>query len=258
MPLLDDGFWGLNKIQEWLWARWLAFQQAVLELAGPDPFDLLVNGDAIEGRHHGTTQLVHADPSVQARIAVGCLKPLAELANRVFLTVGTNVHVGSSEYSIGDKLNAEKHPDTDLRAAQNWQIDYNGCLVSARHHIGTSGRAALYATQLSVRLAEERTQALNAGHRVPDFLVRSHRHTAGYYASGSAGIITTPAWQVLTEHGHKVVGDAVPVVGGFFLDWRGLPKKALPVVHVEELTWQPAQPGIVTEDQNSRRSPSKK
>lgn len=230
-PLLDDGGWILNPIQDDIWDRWCAFKTwALTHLAGVR-WGFVVNGDSIEGNHHGSRQIVHADPGVHARIAVEVLRPLAAKAHAVYITKGTEAHVGhSAENGIGEALNAVKHPDTGQRAAHHWLIRVNGCLCSFKHHIGTSGRKALYATQFSMQLAEERMVAVDSGKSPPSVVVRSHRHTYGCYENSGGLLITTPAWQALTSFGWKVVPSAVPEYGGVILDWRKKKKGAIPDV----------------------------
>lgn len=228
----DGAVYGLNRIQQWIWANWQAMQDEWLpSIVGSDPFALVVNGDATEGIHHKTVQVVHADPGVHAKIAIHCLEPLAARASQTFMVRGTEAHVGhTTEANIGARLNAVKHPESGEHSAFAWNIRVNGTLCSFKHHIGTSSRLALYATQLSVTLAEEQTAAARHGHEVPTVVVRSHRHTYGMYTDGHGMVITTPAWQTLTSFGHKVVPAAVPSVGAVLLDFRNT-RSGLPVVH---------------------------
>lgn len=241
-PLLDDGCWTLNPVQAWiwgLWQEWLIFVRSVVE---NQPFALLVNGDAIEGVHHKSKQVVHADPGVHGRIASMLLRPLASKACATYMVRGTEAHVGhSAECGIGEAIGAEVHPDTGVHAAHHWLIEIAGCLVSAKHHIGTSQRLGLQATQLGMQLAEEQLACHRAGHRVPQVVIRSHRHTFGEFTEGRSMLVTTPAWQALTSFGWKVVPSAIPQLGGVVLDWRGstngLPR-VLPFVRY------PSQPAV--------------
>lgn len=228
----DGATFGLNRIQRWIWDHWTAMQDDWLpRVIGDDPFALVVNGDATEGIHHKTVQVVHADPGVHAKIAIHCLEPLAAKAAAVYMVRGTEAHVGhTAEANIGARLGSVKHPENGEHSAFAWHLNINGTGCVFRHHIGTSSRLALYATQLSVTLAEEQTAAARHGHSVPKVVVRSHRHTFGHYTDGHASVVTTPAWQALTSFGHKVVPAAVPTVGAVLLDFRNSPPGGLPVV----------------------------
>jgi len=214
----DDGTWGQNAIQRWIWEHWLRFGRWVDDYTAGRPFVLLVNGDAIEGVHHGTKEVVHADPGVHVGMAVDCLRPLARRASRTYIVRGTGAHVGhSSENAIGRSIGAVEVGG--VWARQHWLFRVGDSVVSAKHHIGTSVRRSLRGTQLSANLEEERAECAAAGWPMPDVLVRSHRHCYGHYQTEDAQIIVTPAWQALTEYGWKVVPNAIPSIGGVIVDF---------------------------------------
>jgi hypothetical protein len=217
-PMLDDGEWGLNAIQRWIWDRWTSFGHWVEDYARGRPYVLLVNGDAIEGVHHGTKEVVHADTGVHVSIAVDCLRPLASKASRTYVVRGTGAHVGhSAEHAIGRAIGAV---DADgVYSRHHWLFRVGPTVVSAKHHIGTSVRRSLRGTQLSIHLEEERAECAAAGYQVPDLVIRSHRHCYGHYQTEDAQIVVTPAWQALTGFGWKVVPNAIPTIGGVILDW---------------------------------------
>lgn len=217
-PMLDDGHWKLNPVQRWIWDNWMEFVHWVDEYTKGRDYVLLVNGDAIEGVHHGTKQIVHADTGVHISIAVDCLRPLAAKASRTYVVRGTGAHVGhSSEHAIGRALNAV---DVDgVYAQQHQMFRVASTIVSAKHHIPATSRRALRGSALSIHLEEERAECAAAGWQMPDLVVRSHRHVYGHYESENAGIIVTPAWQTLTDHGWKVVPSAIPSIGGVIVDW---------------------------------------
>ena len=217
-PMLDDGAWKLNRAQEWIWDRWSAFSKWVKEYRDGRRMVLLLNGDLIEGVHHGSKEIVHADPGIHARMAADVLKPIAAMASRIYVVRGTFAHVGhSAEDSIGKALGAMS--DQGVYSKFHWMFRVRDTVISAKHHISTSSRRALRATALSINLEEERAECAAAGYPMPDLLIRSHRHVYGHYATEQSQIVVTPAWQVLTSYGWKVVPNAVPRIGGVMIDW---------------------------------------
>lgn len=217
-PLLDDGYWKHNVIQEWIWSRWIEFAKWVKEYRRGRKMVLLLNGDLIEGVHHGSKEIVHADPGIHARIATDILKPFAAMSSRVYVTRGTGAHVGhSSENAIGRALDAVDEDGIFAKHHQLFRI--RDSVISAKHHISTSSRRALRGTALSINLEEERAECSAAESVVPDLVIRSHRHTFGHYATEDAQIVVTPAWQSLTSYGWKVVPNAIPRIGGVIFDW---------------------------------------
>ena len=242
----DGSTYGLNPVQEWLWKHWQTMTGPWLDdIRQGEPFALVVNGDATEGIHHKNMQVVHADPGVHAKIAIHCLKPIAAKAAATYMVRGTECHVGfTGETNIGAAIGAEYHPDTGERSAFEWDLRVNGTLCSFKHHISASSRIALYATQLSIALAEEQTTAARAGHSIPKVVCRAHRHTHGLYTDDDGLILTTPAWQLKTTYGHKVVPAAKPACGGCLLDFRNAEPGGLPTVHTFKRTIKAAKEAV--------------
>ena len=210
-----------NKVQKWLWECWLdATGPWLKSVIGDAPFALVINGDAIEGVHHGTTQVVSPDPADHRVAAEQVLAPLAERASLVVVVKGTEVHTLNSEVQMGHNLGASRHPSTGLTAADRWLIDCAGVRCGCRHHIGTSARAYLEASQLSIHLGNEQIEAARVGHPVPRVLGCAHRHRYGRYDDAHGLCFVSPPWQFLTRFGHKVVSAAVTKPGMVILDWR--------------------------------------
>jgi hypothetical protein len=199
---------GNNHHQRWLWECW---QDALAEVEGTalgDPFCLLVNGDATEGIHHRSPEVV------------------ASLIEH------------DVESYLARLLNAE-----DGKARDKWLIEIGGCLVDAAHHIGATSRTYLEASLLSIVLGNARLNAVRAGHPPAQVFLRAHRHCGGVYSDGSGMMCVTGGWQFLTRHGHKVVGDAIPRPSVLILDWRGKPEGALPTPH--HIYFNPPAPQVV-------------
>lgn len=226
--LADGSGYIPNPIQEWIWSQWLEFRIHLKEKLHGRRWGLVLNGDLIDGVHHKTTQVIHPDVGIHIRTAIEVLDPLAKEAVYTYVVRGTESHVGTSESTIGKVIGAL--PVGKEHSAHHWLIDVNGCLVSAKHHIGSTARTWTRATALGASLANERLEAANGGRRLPNVILRAHRHVPGLYKDPSGMIVVTPAWQALTSYGWKVVPDAIPWVGGVILDWKGLRPGSLPQV----------------------------
>lgn len=220
-----------NKYQAWLWQCWMdATGDYFRRHVGNDPFVLLLNGDLVEGNHHGTTQIVSADVADHVEAAIQCLEPLAKKAAQVHLTLGTECHTHSTEAAIGKKLGASKCPDTGKHAHYRIAFRVNGCVCSATHHCSATSRPWLESGEYCRAMHSERTECLRVGWDVPNLLIRAHRHRAGYFTDYAAGLVVTGAWQGLTRHGHKAVPGAVSQPSIAICDWRGCDEGELPVV----------------------------
>lgn len=218
---------GQNLCQQWLWSKWEEMLESVGSIVGDDPFALLINGDATEGIHHHSTEIVSAKISEHLQFAEQALAPLAQRAAHVFVSKGTECHTLNMESQLAARLCAE-----GLAARDKWQISINSCLIDMAHHMPATSRRYLEAGALSITLGNARLNYADAGHRLPKVFLRGHRHCGGYYSNGHAAIGVTGGWQFLTRHGHKVVTDAIPHPSSLILDWRTVPEGGLPIPHI--------------------------
>jgi len=228
---------GSNHHQRWLWECWSDAQQRVATLTNGEPYALLCNGDATEGIHHRSPEVVASLIENHAQMAATALRPLAEKAAAVFLTKGTECHTHDIESYLASLLGAR-----DGKAREKWLIDIDGCIVDATHHIGATSRAYLEASAMSIVMGNARLNSIRAGHPAAQVYLRAHRHCGGVYSDGSGMLAITGGWQFLTRHGHKVVPDAIPRPSVLVLDWRGKQQGSLPTPH--HLFYNPPAPEI--------------
>ena len=230
----------LNKWQEWLWQCWLKANDWMAGVANGSPYAVVLNGDLTEGVHHRTTQIVSADMTDHVFIAKEILKNVADKADKIYVVKGTECHTHSGEVSIGESLHAEINPDTGKRAFDRLQLNACGVPCVFRHHIGTSVRMGLEATQLSINLVEEVAEAVKNGETPPRVVCAAHRHKFGYFSNGRSMCVVSAPWQGLTRFGHKVVSQARTQPGVYALDWRGLNDGELPTLHYKTYDTPPS------------------
>jgi hypothetical protein len=229
---------GLNSIQEYLWECWERTQDYIKEVAANDPYVLVLNGDLVEGIHHGTKEVWSPDTRDHVRCAIKLLKPVAAKAKATFVIRGTECHTGTQENTVAEVLGAVANPeagDNEDGSPKDYgfdrlTLDMNGVRHVFRHHIGTSVRRTLAATQLSVNLAEEQLEAINNGEQIPQVICCAHRHKYGEYKDDNGLVVVSPPWQALTRFGHKVVSQARTKPGVHILDHRGRAFGELPEV----------------------------
>lgn len=237
--------------QRWLWECWLDWIQFCHDVRGDSSMAGVINGDCTEGIHHGTKQVVSSDAGDHKGIAIEALGLFTQQCDKAYLVKGTECHVNSGEVSIAHALKLEQNPDfsralTKADGAedeeddkipegayvfQRLHLNVNGLPFVARHHMPTSMRRNLSATQLSIQLAEEQLEAANNGEPIPHILAMAHRHKTGHYQDDESIALVTGAWQGLTNFGHKVVSPSRCKPSGYILDWRGKQPGELPTVH---------------------------
>jgi hypothetical protein len=226
---------GNNLHQQWLWQCWQDKDKKIKDHFKGFPFILIINGDCIEGRHHGSNEIVAALNLDHTLAAIECLKPLAKMASKIYMTAGTECHVGDWEKMIAKELGAIWLGDKGL-------IEINGTLIDVAHHMPTSARAYLEAGAMSITMGNARQNYSRVGHRVPNVYLRGHRHTGGIFNDGNGIFMVTPAWQLLTRYGHKVVGDAICRPGIGILDFRGCEQGELPATKLIQYEPQETTP----------------
>lgn len=214
--------YGKNPWQKWLWQTWLETSEKMLKAIGKDPFILTLTGDLIEGVHHRATEIVAVKLMDHLAIARAALKELVERAEKVHVIRGTECHTNDFESIFAADIGSKKAHDF-------LQYSINGVLIDARHHMPVTGRLHLEASALGIIAANNRSNAVRAGHKPARVFLRGHRHVAGHYSDGESLVICTGAWQGLTRHGKKVVSDSIPRPSMCLLDFRQTAKGELPM-----------------------------
>lgn len=228
----NEGFEiGQNRFQQLLWEHWKDCQSWITRVIGDSPFELVLNGDLVDGKHHQTTQIMSADSADQLPAVLQVLGPLAERAKATYLTKGTECHTRNDELYIGKQLKAVKDPSTGQHAWDRLELEFNGLVFAASHHTPTASRPYLEASQHSIQLGAEIMERVRNGLAPPRIIARAHRHVPGVWNDGRLISIVTGAWQGLTRYGRKVVPHAVPAPSCVIMDARSCVEGELPTIH---------------------------
>lgn len=252
VQLDDGGFYTPSLPQRWTWARWLAFWRRVNEVRREQRADLLCvyNGDAVDGDHHQTSQIISRNMEVQGYVASRVFGvPAALKPERQFLVRGTEVHVGqsgSSEESLAKSLRCERDPDTRNWSHWHLRLEIHGYLFDFQHHATSGGLPWTRAGNVSRLAFRHCVEAWRRGLPPADFLFRSHLHVYNdSHGAEQTRAIITPAWQLKTAHAHKVAPESIADIGGIIVTiparQRGTGRlKRRPTVEV--VLYQPAPP----------------
>ena len=226
ITLDDGGEYHASKAQRWLMQCWREYWARVAEKRAEMGAELYVvfNGDAVEGDHHRTTQIVSGNPNAQAAAWNAAISiPLELKPDHIVIVRGTEAHVGqsaSAEERIADGLSRDKRPvirdhETGAAAWWHWRAELQGVRVDITHH-GRMGRLprtrrsnlVLYAWDILDEHAD-------SGHPPPHLCLRGHNHKRG--DTGDAcpvRVVATGAWQLGTAHVHKVAADSLADIQG--------------------------------------------
>lgn len=233
LRLDDGGFYRPSEFQEQIWALWRQFwDEWVPTVTRGEPYDIVHNGDVIEGvHHHATTQVSH-NILDQKRIAIAAIKPEIDRCKKIGGTFyhirGTAAHVGQSsifEEEVAEALGAKPNQQGQHARYDLWKRvgTAEGPLVHLLHHIGTTSSAAHESSAVNAELAASFVEAGRWKREPPDYVVRSHRHRCIAVeldgGKGYAAGIVTPAWQGKTPFAWKVPGARIsePQFGGIVI-----------------------------------------
>jgi hypothetical protein len=231
VPLDDGGTYMPSAFQKKLWNYWDIFwNQFVPDATRGEPYDIVINGDCVEGVHHRATTQISQNVEDQAEIAYRLLEPIVKKCKgRFWIIRGTEAHVGASgveEEKLAKRLGAVRSKEGQYARYELWK-NVGPSLVHLLHHVGSTGSQAYEATAVHKELVESFIEAARWNRRAPDFVVRSHRHrhiettvaTGQADKTTRATAVVTPAWQGKTPFAWKIPGArlSTPQFGGILI-----------------------------------------
>lgn len=252
------GEYKANSVQKWMWEQWedatgclwtrkkshgedempgqISMPKRdgwIRKIIGKRRAALIVNGDAIEGTHHHSVEVIGNDVALHRRIASHVLSPLAEYFEKVYVVRGTEVHVGTSESMLGQELGGVYCDATKAFCWEQLQLRVNDVLVHVKHHIGTSMRPWTTSMQFAAAISSEQLNAVGLDHEVPRVVCRAHRHQFGEFRHNQGMIVVGPPWQMMTRFARKVTQASLSQPGLYVLDFADLDCYGLPALHAK-------------------------
>jgi hypothetical protein len=228
--VLDDGGeYVASKAQQWLWQNWLAYWARVDAVRKTQKAKLytVFNGDATEGSHHGTTQILSGNPTAQAAVLNALMEvPLALHPDQIAIVRGTEAHVGASacyEERIAIGLKKDKRPvilDAHTGNGSHWhlRLEVEGVRLDFAHH-GRVGSRPWTKPNVTANLAAEIFYShARSGIPHPHLAIRSHMHQlVDTHDQHPTRVIQTPAWQLATAYIHRIAPGALSDIGGLIV-----------------------------------------
>lgn len=220
----DGGKYVPSKVQSWIWQCWEEYWAWIDgERRGAEAeLWTVYNGDAYEGDHHGTSQIISKNPEAQGYVSDRTFGvPLGLRPARQFVVRGTVAHVGEggcSEEALAKKLQAEKDEEAGTWSWWHLRLEVNGLLIDCQHHGRAGYRPWTESSAASLLAANIWYEHARRGERSPDLAFRAHVHK--FADSGTmqpTRLIVTPSWQAKTAHTHKVAPESIADIGGVLL-----------------------------------------
>lgn len=223
----DGGHYIPSAAQRKMWDCWSEYWSRVKEVAKGANLIVIVNGDAVDGDHHNTPQIVSRNlAATQHEIAERVLGPAMRLAPAaIHLVRGTESHVGASaafEERLARSLGAPKCPSTGAHSRWHLQIDSHGVLLDFAHHGRLGTRPWTKMTGPSTLASEILLAAAKHGTKPPDVAFRSHYHQeADTFDNYPTRLIQTRGWQLSTAFVHRIAAGSLPQIGGLIVTCEG-------------------------------------
>ena len=229
VKLDGGGHYHPSIIQQKMMTMWREFWNVfVPQVTHGEPYDVCVNGDAIDGRKHQSSRFTD-NLADQRRVAESVILPIADKCQRLFMVRGTGAHVGpesEDEETMARNLGAVANSAGQYARPELW-IRVGDALVHLMHHIGTTGVSSYETTAVHRELVESFNESARWSEEPPNFVIRSHRHRfsstqingmkGGKHVMFTAAV--TPAWQAKTAYAYKIAGARIapPQFGGLIV-----------------------------------------
>lgn len=223
----EGGVYKPSKLQGKVWEMWTEFwEEWVPRVTRGEPYTVVMNGDAIDGVHHGSTTQISHNMKDQVALARRILEPIVDKCEgRYYHIRGTEAHVGKSaehEETLARALGAIPN---DVGQYARWDLwkRLGPHLVHFLHHVGSTGSSAYESTAVYKELVEAFVEAGRWGDQPPQIVVRSHRHRCLEVrvptVNGYGIAVVTPAWQLKTPFAQKIPGarQSQPQFGGILI-----------------------------------------
>jgi len=232
VDLDDGGHYAQSKAQRWLWDGWHTYWESVEKKRNKAKADLIVvcNGDATDGHHHGTTQVLSGNPIAQMTVVAEVLRaPLALKPEALVFVRGTEAHVGpsaSSEERIATGLLKDGRPvltDSETGSASwwKWMALIQGVKLDFAHHGKIGTRPWTKMTAVYSAAYEIWTEYHMRGYDHPNLAIRSHMHRyADTFNASPTRLIQTAAWQLATAYVHKIAPNSLADIGALTITIR--------------------------------------
>jgi hypothetical protein len=202
----------LTLLQEWLLQAWRTVWRRAAQLTA-GRYALVVNGDAIDGVHHRTTQLWTRDIALQLRAAIDLLQPHAARAEAVYVVEGTECHDLDTPSPLAEALGAVSAETDRVAGHRRLRLTVRGRRADWIHHVGSTSREYLKPNAVWVAASNHQLSCAKYGEPVPVAVTYSHRHSYVQARDTALVACATPPWQTRSRYGYRVAPSGPEEVG---------------------------------------------
>lgn len=226
--LSDGNFLETNDWQKIIWQHWCESWDRVADYRKGGELIVVHAGDAVEGVHHGSVQLLTQRVDEQERMHVSAMREGLRRAkwhrkrDRLIYLSGTRAHVGegnsSTERIVRALLDTDELDGTEVRHRLLARV--NGVLFDVAHHGYRLGaRSWTRTNSMRAWLESYWDDCLKHKRDMPRYVVRGHRHTFGYAELCDDNGVTIsesflmPSWKLVDDYVRTFAPESVANIG---------------------------------------------
>ena len=236
--LCDGNEFRPNPLQQIIREHWCASWERIAQQRKQRRLVVVLVGDAIDGVHHNTVQLITSRIDTQEAMACAVMREGLALAGwnarrddllRV-ITGTAPAHEGPGAASAERVARTLTGYCGDSRQSLDyWLCDVAGVRFDVAHRPGSGpgSRNWVRGNAFQAWLRSLYLDALEAGQHPPRYVIRAHRHvyTERYVHNGAGEIVTTgyilAPWMGKSEYVYAVSPEAVTSIGALVIDVDG-------------------------------------
>lgn len=245
---LDDGqVFTPSKPQRWINGKWRDFWNAAAARKAEHEAEVvtILNGELADINKHESSQYVTNHSGDAVGMAVKTLTTAADISDRIYVTRGSEAHVGLSgglDEAVARAIGAI--PDENHRYSR---FHLRGVVAGLRldvcHHTPSSFGRPWTRGADSNRVAQiVIDEYLRGGQLPPDLAIRGHAHRpSDSYDNHTTRVIAMPSWKLKDAYAHRIGASPQPIGGIQLLIENGKIIQEWKHYHEWPLTpWRPA------------------
>jgi hypothetical protein len=200
-----------TKEQKQLYNHWVFCADEVKKLSSGKRKIIVFNGDAIEGVHHGSIQIMSPNINHQNEIHIELMEQFLKRCgfsvkngDELYYIAGTESHTGWEEHGF-----KEHFQHLGAQYADDLRLVVNGVVFWYTHHGPNPGKGTNEGNALRNWLRDIYFDCLKSSKSPPDMVITGHFHKSIYgtfndsYHHTIHGIIL-PSWQRKTRYAFRV------------------------------------------------------
>jgi len=112
---------GQNHFQKWLWRCWIDMNAWAAKVTDGQPYDIVINGDIVDGIHHKTLQVMTPDLGDQVTAVKQILGELMERTGNLHFPCQPYVRFTSDDTAFTSDDTGKSHVDNRIRSTKRSQ-----------------------------------------------------------------------------------------------------------------------------------------